>query len=379
MSHNHHTKNTCPTCNEVVTCKCSAKKVNTQEVCNKCNDKVVNEDAAAGSTGAASVATVNTPLKGGMIRRQRNVVANIPIIRYKNKVVSKPQKRKLTEMSSTSFSAFLKESADAEDKFDSVDVISKLANNTKISDKLDGDQLAVFGLEDGDGGITKVYVPAESGKEFEQALGDALRHTKENGQTEIAALLFDLKDKFSIIDVKWPEVQEDEEQVDSTGGTNAVAPIDPNAVDPNAVAPVDPNAVPAATGDVSEMPPGGAADGADMGISSEVNPSDILTQILDMMKADAAARKAEANAKEADAAARVAATKIQGEESTLDAEAYFKARKEEKKEADRLKMLARYRQETQQSSQSPREDRSEEEEQITNTRKHLLNILNGMR
>ena len=403
-----HTKNTCPGCNVVTTCRCKPRDpssiIETTNRCATCVERV-NEDAAAGAISAGSVAGFRGSLFGGsMPRRQRNTVSGIPVIRYNNTNTVKSRvkpKRKLAEAAQNGLLAFLNEAGsngDDDSDFDSADVISKLSRNAQVSDELDGDELAVFGLEDKDGQITKVYVPAEQGKDFEKALGEALRTSKENGPTEIAALLFELKDKFKIIDVKWPAVQEDEEQIDPNAPPGAAGPADPNVPPPG----MDPNAPPGAEGGMppmdGEMPPGEgpAAPGADsLGGAGE---QDMIAQILDMLKADAAARMAdakaktaEANAKEAESASKLAAIKMQGEEGALDAEAYFKAKKEEKKEGDRMKMMARYRQETQQDdddvevhapapqqaptpSATPRRD--EEEEQMSNTRKHLLSILN---
>lgn len=400
MSH-HHERNTCPTCNAVTTCRCMASKINTNNVCASCQSKeAVNEDAVAGSIGAGSIATFNGSLFGGSFpKSQRRKVAGIQVIRYKNHMAPKVKKPKkiVSEGAMSSFKLFIAEMSQEDSEFDSADVISKLSRNADMADKLDGDELAVFGLEDKDGKITKVYVPAEQGKEFEQALGDALRSSKENGQTEIAAMLFELKNKFKIVDVKWPTVQQDEEQTSAPTDPNAPA-VDPNAapVDPNAPA-TDPNATPADPNApaVDPMAAGPAAPGADV-IPTE-DPTSMIAQILDMLKADAEARKAdaaaktaEANAKEAESAAKITAIKMQGEEGVLDAEAYFKARKEEKKEADRIKMMAKFRQETQmntsqdstspvapQTPAAPQGDESEEEEQQMSTiRKQLLSILN---
>lgn len=420
MTHKH-SSNTCPGCNTKITCKCPQGAQNeTRDYCAKCN-ALVQEDAAAGATSAAGVAGFAGSLFGGsMPRRQRKAVQGIPVIRYSNKLHARTKRKpKLSESAPGSFAAFLQESVtDNEKGFDSADVISKLARNAEVSDDLDGDELAVFGMEDSEGGITKVYVPAEQGEEFEKALGDALRHTTENGETEIAALLFDLKDKFKIVDVKWPTVQEDEEEK-SADPAAAGAPPAPVPGDPAAAA--GPGASPAADG----MPPadgamapdgvdpmaggdlGAAAPGADVAPGAG-DQGDILKQIVNMLMADAEARKAEsaaktaeANAKEAESAAKIAAIKIQGEESVLDAEAHFKAKKDEKKESDRIKMLAKFRQETQMSAPSQPQgevkpvgaapastspaspqmpaaggSRDEEEEQLTHARRFLLGLIN---
>lgn len=336
--------------------------------------KKLNEEAAAGSVGGDAVANTVGRLFTGVkqITKQKapRGPKSIPVIKYSNKKVS--------EAARISFSAFLAE-AD-EDKFDSADVISKLSQNSKIADDLDGDELAVFGMESDDGAITKVYIPKDQAKEFERALADRLRETKDTtGEEEIASILFDLKDRFKIVDVKWPTVQEDEEQAPKP---EADPLADPNAsqgdpiADPNADAMADPSVI----------------DGAS---TADAATGDMITQILDMLRQDAEARKADAEAKiadaharEADAAQRTAAVKLRGEEEVMDAEAHFKEKKEEKKEAERLKMVARFRQEDKMSQDSENRPapafsndrgRDEDEEAVTITRKTLLDVLRGGR
>lgn len=350
----------------------------------------LKEEAAAGAvTAAATGATTagNVAGKRGLLftgirelTHVRKKVAGVPVIQFSKRNNLNVRTKGITE-GKISFSNFLAEDAAlADSDFDASDVISKLSQNAKIADDLDGDEMAVFGMESDDGSITKVYIPKEQAKDFENALADRLKDNVENTEEEIAGVLFDLKDRFKIIDVKWPTIQEDEEQV----------PEDPMAGDPMAGDPaamgaegdpvtMDPNA------DPSLDPAGGAAPGGDA-------VGDQIAQILDMLRADAEARKAEsdaksaeAKAKEAEAAAKLAGIKLQGEEEVLDAEAHFKDKKEEKKEAERLKMLARFRQETkmsQDTSAAPAPEvapdsgnKDEDEEHVTLTRKQLLNIL----
>lgn len=389
MSH-VHTRNTCPDCKGTSTCRCMATKTETSELCPTCAKKSpIKEDAAAGSTGAASVAGVRGLLFKGAKNLTRKVdpkidPKKIPVIKYANK---------LPESARHSFSEFMAFVAESEDQFDSVDVISKLSQNSKIVDDLEGDQLAVFGMESDDGAITKVYVPHEQAKDFERALGDRLKETKDKtGGDEIAAILFDLKDRFKIVDVKWPTIQEDEEQAPAPAADpSAAAPGTDPAVAATDPAAADPMAPP--TDGTDPADPSLGADGA-----APADSADMITQILDMLRQDAEARKADAEAKiadararEADAAQRTAAVKLQGEEEVMDAEAYFKDKKEEKKEAERLKMIARFRQETKMDQDSAQpvapsaapQDADgggdEDEEAVTLTRKTLLHILRGGR
>jgi hypothetical protein len=378
----------------------SKDKVMTTETCIKCKAKAITEEAAAGSSSATAVAGFQGRMFMGAKKLARRKVpgeaAPIPIIQYSNK--------KLSEATRHSFSAFLGE---GDDNFDSVDVISKLSQNSKVADELDGDELAVFGMEADDGSITKVYIPHEQAKEFERALGDRLKDTKDaTGEEEIAGILFDLKDRFKIVDVKWPTVQEDEEQAPAAGAAPGADPMAPGApgADPMAAPGTDPMAAPGAVGpDGAPVDPMADpnADPMAPGAAAPADTGDMITQILDMLRQDAEARKADAEAKtadakarEADAAARTAATKLQGEEEVMDAEAHFKEKKEEKKEGERLKMIARFRQETKmdQDSRAPmpapkeqeqgpndEEPKAEEEESVTMTRQTLLNILRGGR
>lgn len=336
----------------------------------------LKEDAAAGSVSATAIAGVRSRL-GGRIKRI------VPMTNKKKELDAKTIKE-------SSFSSFLKEFANDPTP---VDIIGKLSQNAKQSDDLDGDGVATYGLETEDGGIVKVLVAREQAKDFEKALSDALQELgDDNNAQDIAELLFDLNDQFHIVDVVWPTIQEDEEEPTNQDQLGD-APIDPNAdpmadpnADPMADPSMDPNADPAGMGD-------DGMGGDTGGVQSA------LDQIIDFLKSDAEARKAEADAKaaearakEAEAAGRAAEVKMAGEEEILNAEDYFKQQKDADKEANRLKMLAKYRQATsggssdQMASQgdvgSSRGSQSgggapEEEEVTSRLRKTLLSILRG--
>jgi hypothetical protein len=381
-----HYKNVCPKCSGVDQCRGFGEKTETHEIYNDCKESL-SEDAAAGSVGATSVAGVRGVLFTGIreITQKRKKVAGVPVVKFKNPEVDLNFRTRSIGEGRTTFRDFLiKESGVPDAEFDTADIISKLSQNAKIVGDLDGDDVAVFGMEGDDGSVTKVYVQKQQAKDFEIALGEILKDNPEANQEEIAGILFDLKDRFKIIDVKWPTIQEDEEQqVDSSADltpNNQSAPSteeDPFGGDAGVLPNVNNDTTPAAGSGTSDS-----------------NTNDMITQILDMLRADAEARKADADAKTADAHAREAEStakittiKMQGEEEVLDAEAYFREKKEEKKEAERLKMLARFRQENKMSQQDTDEqdpapsevtkkDPSEEdEERVTMTRKSLLSLL----
>ncbi|RKZ93894.1 MAG: hypothetical protein DRQ46_10855, partial [Gammaproteobacteria bacterium] len=206
-----------------------------------------------------------------------------------------------------------------------------------------------FGLEDEDGQIVKVYVKNDQAEDFEQALAVALSgededDDDENTSTEIAEVIFKLKDRFEIVDVEWNtfEGDEDEEQeVEGdleTGGEEGADPMGDEL----------------ATGEEG-------ADGAEGGIEGDVEmdngdeeaATSALQSVIDVMKADADAKKAESEAKEAEAkakeaeyAAKSSAAKVQQEEQILDMETYNKDQSDKKKEADQLAKLAKFKHDT---------------------------------
>jgi len=222
-----------------------------------------------------------------------------------------------------------------ETDFNPNDVLSKLDAAEKKSEH-EKDTVA-FGMEDEDGNVVKVYVPFDQADEFEMALSTALAGQDENNdddntQTEIAEVLFDLKDKFDIVSVEWGEIPKDEEEeqelADAEGDKADMAADEADA-----------------EGDNADM----AADEADAGEEDAVSA---LQSVIDVMKADAEAKKAEANAKKAEAeaeeakyAAQAAVAKVRSEESILDMEAAEENEKKAENEAKTLAKLARFQHE----------------------------------
>jgi len=280
--------------------------------------ELLDEEAAVGATAAGSVAGFRGSLFGG--KEETPDPDN-----------EQKRKKKKKKLKTTMLTRMLTTEADDEAAFDITDVMSKLKASEK-SVEVSRDSVQ-FGLEDEDGRIIKVYVRAEQAGDFETALGQALDQM-ENSTTEIAEVLFGLREKFDIINVEWPAVQEDEEEeIDLKGDTN---PEDDAEGEMDADVEVD--------GEV------GVDSG--VGVDSEADAKTALQSVIDMMKADADARKAEANAKKAAAdadsskyAAQSAEAKIKGEEEVLDMETYNAEKAKKQKEAKALSSLARYRHE----------------------------------
>jgi hypothetical protein len=210
--------------------------------------------------------------------------------------------------------------------FSSVDVVSKLQGAEKANE-LKQDSVA-YGIEDADGNITKVYVSKEQDGEFKQALSKILQ---DEDHVDVNEILFNLRNSFDILYVEWPKLPEDEE-VDNVLDTKKDGDKPEGDVPPEG-----------AEGELpAELPPAAPA----------VDDSSILLKVIDMLKADADSKTAEAKAKTAQAEAEQAKltiqltnTKVKNEEDMLRAEEHFKKQAEEKKEADRLAKLAKYRNE----------------------------------
>lgn len=248
--------------------------------------------------------------------------------------------------------------------FDAADVVSKLDAAEKKA-KLEKDTVT-FGLENENGGLVRVYVRAEQGDEFEQALSQMLANSdnnndNENTSMEIAEVLFKLKDKFDIVDVNWGDIPEDEEQQEQqvTGGAGGAPaaggaagglppPAPGGAPLPGGENPIDQAA--GEEGAEGEEPGEGEEGEGDMTAGDEGEAKSALDSVIDMMKADAKAkqaeaeaRAAEARAKEAEWTAKAAAHKVKAEEEVLDMETHEKDQQKMDKEVKRLAKLAKYR------------------------------------
>lgn len=264
----------------------------------------LQEEAVAGSVGTSAVAaTYNkmgscTPIKRGGAKSKKLKITTI----------------KLGESNMPDFNSF--------------DVKSKMTNAER-SGKLKKDS-AVYGIEDEDGNITKVYVDKNQEHDFKHTLSKML---KDEEKLDVAEILFDLRNTFNILFVEWPKMPEDEETINVLDQKDGEPGDEPKDGEPGEGAPAEPLPPPA--------PEPAAPDS-----------ESILLKVIDMLRADADAKKAEATAKAKQAESETAKfsvqlsnIKVKNEEDMLKADEYFKKQSEAKKDQERIAKLAKYRNE----------------------------------
>jgi len=319
--------------------------------------KKINEEAAAGAISAGNIAGVRGGVGGAEVNSQSE---------FKKK---KKKKRKMRRRPMN-----VQETVDS--TFDQADVISKLkqAERANVTDE----ETTSFALEDDTGTIIKVTVRKDQAEDFEAALGMALAAKDEdedniNSEKEIAEVLFDLKDKFEIVDVDFPAIPEDEEEDQTVEGEGDDLGLEDDTEGEG-------------EGDDMDM----EDEGDDMDMEADTEETDAgtaLTQVIDMMKADAEAKKAEAEARSAEAkaeesryAAQASVAKVKQEEQILDMESHNDRKKKENEEAKRLAQLAKYKHEV--DAEGEGEDVYPEEEENTAapevSKEELLTMLQKM-
>lgn len=293
------------------------------------------EDAAGSSVGAGSIGAVGLPLFAKLVNRTKT--ASPRLIKYGSVPVTKKTKKGIgLKEAFASVHEDFPSPKSAADNFDSGDVISKL-KSLENKESTDYRDTVSFGLVDANGGIVKVTVPSDQGQSFEQDIQHFLGDTDEaESAPEIAEVLFKMKDRYTIITVDWPQVEEDQEEgqlLDPT--TGEAQPGDE---------------VPPAEGELGAE---GEQVGDELGGAPAQDTGSVetlLTQVIDMMRADADARKAEAQAREAEAktkqagaAREQAMARVKQEEQFLDMDEYDKNKRTEEKEAKRLAQLAKWK------------------------------------
>jgi len=313
---------------------------------------LVQEMAAPGSTGANSIAAVPGSLfDGGIVDGKK-----------KRKGKKTPMFRRIKGLAEG-----LGVDSGTTD-FDASDVISKIDAASKKEGQVD--DTTPFGLEDEDGNMVKVYVRNDQSEDFEKQLASMLAGADEddddeNSSLEIAEVLFKLKDKFDIVDVEWPGIEgdvEEEQEVAGQGATGGGAPegagTDPAAMgaDGQEGGMADAGGDPGDLGGL-EGEPGAEGDEAEMA-PDESGAESALNQVIDMMKADAEAKKAEADAraaearaKEAEYTAQAAAGRVRKEEQVFDMESAEKKKKEQEKDSQQMAKLARFQHEKAQDAE----------------------------
>jgi len=308
---------------------------------------LVQEMAAAGSTGAANIAAnPYTSGGGGGSLFGGGVVDMKKEGKKRRKMI---RRLGISESKKLSFiQSLLSESLGVDlggSDFDASDVISRIEAASKKEEQ--NEDTIPFGMEDEDGNMVKVYVRSDQADDFEKKLAAMLASEDEdddddNSALEIAEVLFKLKDEFEIVDVEWPAIEGDEEEEQEVAGTEATPAQ-------GAAGELPPEGQSAEGGDMENLDGESIPGEEDMGMGDEASAKSALDSVIDMMKADAEAKKAEADAraaearaKEAEFAAQAAASKIRKEEQILDMETSEKEAKEQEKEAQQLAKLARF-------------------------------------
>lgn len=311
---------------------------------------------AGGAVGSGAIAAYPNRLfsKPKMLRR-RTKVGNLPVIKYHN------ESEDVFDLKESLLNNLLSEFTSA---FNPADVQSKLnASEQRLNFQKN---TVPFGVEDAEGNIVKVYVRAEQADDFENSVGVEIERNKDTPK-DIAALLWDLKDRFDIVHVEYPEIAGDEEQeATAPGGAAPAGPTPgappaagaPGALPGGAAGGPEAGGAPGAEGGLPDLggeggegmgvPPG--AEGGMMGGGEEAST---LDKVIDMLKSDIEARKAQAdaekakaNAEEAKYAAQIANDKIRSEQEVLDAKGYYEKEKQSQNEAKKLALLAKYRHDT---------------------------------
>lgn len=299
---------------------------------------VVSEDGAGGCTGAGSIAGGATmPLFATLVKR--TIPKHPRIIQYSNSAVptSKKKGKKIIGIRE----AFYKlsedmQGSDTDPNFNPTEIISKL-KSLENKESVDYRDTTTFGLVDSNDAIVRVTLPVDQAEGFEQDLQHYMSDRDETEKTpEIAEILFKLKDRYTIVNVEWPNVEEDAEEsqelADQPGAEGGL---------PGAEGEGMPGAEGGELPGVGELPGAGEDTGQ---IQS------LLTQVIDMMKSDADARKAEAQAREAEAKTRQAGAardqamaRVKQEEQFMDMDEHTKNQKAKEKEAKRLAQLSKWK------------------------------------
>lgn len=296
------------------------------------NTPLILEDDGGACTSAGSVASAPMPLLSKMISRK--IPSKPKIIKFGSIPYNKPKSTNLLSVKSIFNHLSEDFGTDKPDsEFDTTSVISKL-KGLENKEQADIRNSVTFGLVDANGNIVRVTIPRDQSESFEQELQNAMMNKKDSEPTkEIAEILFKLKNNYNIINVEWPD-EENEEQ--DSENSELTPPENEDNIPPEDSQ--DP---------ASEIPP---IDETPPPSANTDQVSDLLTQVISMMKADAEARKADALARSAESknkqamsARDLAMARVKQEEQILDMDQYNKRNKDRDKEANRLAKLAKWK------------------------------------
>jgi hypothetical protein len=346
----------------------------------------LNETAGGGATGAGGVA-VRTDGPGISGKQRRSL----------QDYLRKFQKRVVNRYKFAPVTPFPIRLGEA---FDLQDVLSRLRGiEGKSVEPRDN---VTYGVEDDEGNIMKVTVRKDQAAEFEAVLAheladiEAFSVTGEQGKdVSMAELLYNLKDKFDIIDVEFPkiptdvvynadqatvqpasqmpandQVTDDQTNLDQGGdmggdlgapgmGDDDLGPVangrnklDLNDISGEGIDDLEGDAMggEGEPGDELALEPEGDAEGVEGFEEPPADEGSILDRVLDMLKAQAEAETAKANAEaekyradQAEYSARAAQATVAQQEELARMEADMEKQKAQEKQAKKLADIAKYR------------------------------------
>lgn len=320
------------------------------------------ETAAGGSTGASSIAVNLSGDTGQPMQLMKSFMNNFNS-KVKNRMQHKHKHKKYRDF-------FIK----VDEAFDMESVFSRLASMEKAgkSKRTEG---TTFGIEDDNGNLMKVTVRADQAQEFEQEVARYLADIKMNVENlpasktaksiSMAELLFNMKDKFDIIDVEFPKIPGDiiynaDKATYKAGNMDMGAMDTEGELEDNPMDPLD-------LTDFEEPQYQRAASGdTDMGTKDELSDAEsvedfpeetegstedsILAKVIDMLKAQAESEveraKAEAEKARAEQArytAQATQFAMRDQEERLRYELEMEEQKKREREAKKMAELAKHR------------------------------------
>jgi hypothetical protein len=228
--------------------------------------------------------------------------------------------------------------------FNPADVTSKLTASSK-EDNDEKDRAALFGIEDEDGNVVKVWIKQEQADDFEHTIRE-LVNDEDYDSKNVEEILFDLRQQFDIVSAEFPKVQEDEEPEAPKVAQGDQQPLaDGQAPGPTDTPPVD-GQPPVDQAPPMDMPP---PDDTSTLTGDEDSAKSALDKVIDLLKSEVDARKAdsEARGKEAEARALEAKNalsklKLQDIEKDVQVDAWQKQRSDNQKESKRLTQRAQF-------------------------------------
>lgn len=252
----------------------------------------------------------------------------------------------------------------------SLDQIYSKMSGIENSSRREEDNSVTYGVEDDNGNLMKITVRRDQGEDFEVALAqelgevEAYKMTGKGGygrDVSMAEVLFNLKQKFDIIDVEFPEIPKDKVY-------NADKVSDPSELDADFDVGDNDFDIEGDDEDGSDMDmPDEEQDEEDMDFDAEgeedmdadigdelgqeePDEESMLKQIVKMMSADAEAKKAQHEAEaekyramQAEYTMKAAKQEMHKQEELLQMEEEKEKQKEKEEEAKKLADLARFK------------------------------------